>query len=440
MLFTRFLVVLAFSALYLSAYALSVDSITVAGRVRNISESLPRTIIINECDISGKTAKEIYEFKEDGYFCQKIPLSYPHTITINYNRRNFINAFAAPGDSIYMDIDASTSPLSVTFSGDNADINQQYDRAFQYMNPFYWSVNLPADTIAFEEFMPVFEKYVQQGRDSIDCYAIKNKLSDEVKSMLYVDNTYILANLALGYGGKSEEDKRAFFLDSIFDIFNEDNSKVMMFPYHISAIMNHFPDVRDKAPKGIVRDIMYACDEDVVPPERDVFFNQKYYARLYDNNESVGKVSIDDIKSGDMIVLVDGMVKEISDENPLRWLANEYKGRPIYLDVSATWCGPCRPALNGSESLRKHFKDTDITFAVIWLQSEKEAWVKLAPTISNSIQIFIDNQEMTDRIRAYLPVKAFPSYFMIDRDGKIINEGVPRYMSAELPDFLNSYK
>ncbi len=55
----------------------------------------------------------------------------------------------------------------------------------------------------------------------------------------------------------------------------------MMFPYHLSTIMTHFPDVRDKVPKGTVRNIMYSCDEDAPVPDRSVFFNNNYYDRLY---------------------------------------------------------------------------------------------------------------------------------------------------------------
>jgi len=430
---------IAFLALFISAQALPADSITVAGRFRNITEGMSRTFIINDCEISNSGGKEVLEIGEDGSFCKKIKLIFPHTITVNYNR-HFINAFAAPGDSLYMDIDASSSPLSVTFGGDQAELNQQYDPAFQHMSSFFNSVNLPSDTVALEEYMPIFKKYVRQGRDSIDSYTREHNLSDEVVSMLYSDNLYFLANFACDYRGKNIEEKRAFFLDPIFDIFNEENTKVMIFPYHLAAIMNHFPDVRDSAPKGIIRDIMYACDDETPLPDRSVFFNQNYYNLLCKRNEPAKEISIDNIKPGSIIVFDGKEAKEIPNENPVTWLINEYKGHPIYLDVSATWCGPCRAGLKGSESLREYFNDTDIKFAVLWLRSTKESWLKVAPTISNAMQIFIDNVDMTNQVIGHLNVNGFPTYLMIDKDGNITKDGVPRYLSPELPEFLNSYK
>ncbi len=426
-------------SIFLSGYGQATDTITVAGHVFNNTDGMPHTLIINECDISNKRVREICELGEDGLFVKKIPLSFPHTFTVSYNR-HFINAFAAPGDSIYMGIDASTSPLSVTFSGDKADINQQYDPAFQYLSSFYNSRRLPNDTTPLATYMPIFKKNVEDGRDSIDCYAKKHNLSNEVISMLYTDNIYTLANNAMDYKGRNIEEKRAFFLDPIFDLFNEDNTKVMIYPYHLSAIMNQFPDVRNTAPKGIVKDIMYACDEEAPVPDRSVFFNNNYYNRLYVHEKSLNEISIDRIKRGGIIVYADGEIKELTDENPIKWLINIYEGYPIYLDISATWCGPCRAALKGSESLREHFKENGTKFAVIWLRSTKENWIKLAPTITNTIQIFIDDVEMTDLIMSHLNVHGFPTYLMIDKNGNLLKENIPGYLSPDLTDFLNNYK
>ncbi len=427
-------------AINFSAEKSILDSITVSGHFTNIADGIPRTFMINECDISNQSVREMCELDSNGSFCKKIPFSYPHTFTVNYNIRNFINAFAAPGDSIYMEIDASTSPVSVSFSGDHAEINQQYDPAFQHMSPLINAVVLPPDTVAYEEYMTVFKEYVRQGRDSIDSYAREHNLSDQVISMLYATNLYDLANKAYSYCGKNMEEKRAFFIDPIFDIFNEDNTKVMIFPYHISAIMNRFPDVRENAPKGTVRDIMYACDEDAPVPDRSSFFNKKYYDRLYGHNEPVNDISIDEIKPGSIIVYADGEIKELADENPVKWLINKYIGHPIYLDISATWCGPCRAGLKGSESLRDYYKDSNIRFAIIWLRSIKEDWTKLAPTISNTIQIYIDDVEMTYRIMDHLNVLGFPTYLMIDKNGNVTKDDVPGYLSPTLTEFLNLYK
>lgn len=416
--------------------ALSVDSITVAGKIRNIADGMPRTIIINECDISEKSVREVCSLDSDGSFCQKIPLSYPHTFSLNYNIRNFINAFASPGDSVYIDIDAGVTPVAVTYSGDNAELNRQFNSGVKYI------VSLPRtrlapDTVPADEYLATFKKIVNAHRDSIDSYARRNNLPPDVVKMLRAESLYSLANLTLDYRGRGLEDKRRFCLDPVFDIFDEDNTKVMIFPYHLSAIMNYFTDVRDNAPKGIIRDLMYACDEEATPA-RDDFFNEAYYDRLY-SDEPAQTLSIDDIKPGNIIVFTpDGKIEELSGQNPLTWLIERYKGLPIFLDVSWTECGPCLSGLRLSEGLRNHFKDTDLRFAVIWLRSPRADWEKIAPTITNATHILVEDVEMSDILMKHLSIHGFPSYFMIDRDGNITADDVPNYHSEQLTEYLNS--
>ena len=45
------------------------DSIIVSGRFHNIAEGMPRTLIINECDISDKSVRDICELDSNDSFC-----------------------------------------------------------------------------------------------------------------------------------------------------------------------------------------------------------------------------------------------------------------------------------------------------------------------------------------------------------------------------------
>lgn len=67
-----------------------------------------------------------------------------------------------------------------------------------------------------------------------------------------------------------------------------------------------------------------------------------------------------------------------------------------------------------------------------------EAWTKLAPTIHNAVQIFIPDDDMANRIMDALKIHGFPSYYFIDRQGIINSDGIPRFNSSALADFLKS--
>ncbi len=430
------------SLLMLPATAISVSetahdpwSIKVSGVVNGEADGNPQTLIVNECDICEKSKRCIAELDSSGRFDLRIPFYYGHTFTVNFNRQ-FINAFAEPGDSIFLYIDAAKSPVEFHLSGDHARLNEEYSHAFQELAPIYYEVQLPPDTVALSDYMPMFKNEVVRLQAIVDKYIEEKSLSPETAELLHLDNIFIPANQAAGYQGKDIDEQTAFFTDSLFDIFNERNTKVMIFPYHLSALLNKNPEYIDKTPKSVIRDLMYAAGENVKIPSRDDFFNPAYCDRLFARTDSTFDFS--GLEPGDMAVMADGAVSSISDENPVGWLKKRFASQPVYVDVSATWCGPCRAALATTEDVRQYFKDSDITFAIIWLKSDMESWKKLAPSVHNAVHIFVPDEDMANRIMGILNIQGFPSYFFIDRSGEITTKDVPHFNDPGLVDFLRA--
>lgn len=417
--------------------ATPVDSITVAGRVINIPPEGARTIIINECDIFNKSERRVVDLDSVVEFRERIPLSFGHTFTLNYKRNLFVNAYAEPGDSIFIEIDASKSPLEFHLSGDRAELNEEYSHAFADVTPFSYNVELPADTVALAEYMPAFKSAVDSCKKLIDDYVAANSISPETARMLYTGNIYDIANIACGYRGRNSDEQFAFFTDPIFDLANPDNAKVMIFPYHLSALCRKFPKYADSLPKGIIRDIMYVSSLGKITPKRDDFSNSAYFDRVY-GEKTPTELDISGIKAGNISVLDGDSIIRLDGVNPIEWLIRRFSDRPIYLDISATWCGPCRSAIAVSEGIRAHYKNSDMVFAIIWLKSDIESWTKLAPTIRNAVQIFIHDDDIANRIMGSMKVHGFPSYYFINREAAITHDDVPHFNSSALPDFLKS--
>lgn len=409
-------------------------SIRVSGVV--YGQSVPKTLIVNECDISDKSERCIAELDSAGRFDVRIPFYYGHTFTVNYNRRLFINAYAEPGDSVFVCIDATKSPVEFHLSGAHARLNEEYSHAFQELSPNYYDVQLAPDTVPLADYMPKFKSEVDRLKTIVDKYVEEKSLLPETAEMLNLDNIFLPANMAIGFKGKGIDEQKAFFTDSLFDISNERNTKVMIFPYHLSALMNRAPEYINQVPKSVTRDLMYAALGESQMPQRNDFFNPAYYDRLFDIQEN--SIDFSGLKPGEIAVLENGTVSSIPAVSPVDWLKERYASRPLYVDVSATWCGPCRAALAGSEDIREHFKGSDIVFAVMWLKSDMETWKKLAPSIHNAIHIFIPDEDMANRIMGALNMQGFPSYFFIDRTGKISQKDVPHFNDPALVDFLRA--
>lgn len=419
-----------------SAEMRPVNTIKVSGVVCGIPAEGARTLIINECDISDKSKRCIAELDSMGRFDVVLPYYYGHTFTVNYNRSLFINAYAEPGDSVFVKIDASVAPVEFHLSGDHAKLNEEYSHAHDDLAAVYYDVSLLPDTVSLAEYMSKFRSEVARTRESVEKYVADNSLMPETAELLYLDNIFNTANQAIEFRGKGSDEQMAFFTDPMFDILNENNVKVMIFPYHLSALVYSCPDYLKKVPKCLIRDLMYASahGHDIETPDRDDFFNADYYDRLYGG--VVDRIDYKGLKPGRVVVMENDTVFNVDNVNPVGWLRERFPSRPIYLDVSATWCGPCRAALAAGEDVRQFFKDTDIVFAVIWLKSDFEKWSGLVPEYHNAVHIFIPDDDMSNRIMAAFSMRGFPSYYFIDRAGNLSGEGIPHFNDSRLVEFL----
>lgn len=304
--------------------------------------------------------------------------------------------------------------------------------------PLLYDIKLPADTVGYDEYLAAFKSEVNRTRPLYGKYIENNGISEEVADMLLRDNLFIIANQAIMYRGRNREEKLVFFTDSIFDIFNEKNAKVMIFPYHIGSLCLNFPEYTAKAPKGIVKDIMMAASAKNNGPtySREDFYNPAYYDRIF--GETSATVNLKGIKTGEIVVFENDNTFNISGPNPIEWLNKKYAGRPVYLDVSATWCGPCLGSLTASEGIREYFKDSKMAFAVIWLRSDIATWSQLAPKFHNVTHIFVPDDDMANHLMGALKVGGFPTCLFMDGNGSITKENVPGFHSPELQNFLTS--
>lgn len=409
-------------------------SFILAGQVRNIPEDGSHTMIINECDPSAEDARIVVEFDSTGCFKAVVPLSYAHSFSVNYARQ-FVEAYAEPGDSIYIEIDASTVPFQFELSGAHAELNNAFGHASEDVIGLAYEGELPTDTLPLDVYLPAFKTEVARRMALVDDYISQHGINEEAASLLRAHALYTIASCAFDYEGSSREDRLSLLTDSLFDIHNEENLKTMMFSCHLVALAYNFPEQIERMPKSRQRDIMYATRAEEMTPEREAFADTCYYDRIFGVKNPV--LEVGEIYPSELVVYDDDSVYTVDKVDPVKWLTEKYDGRPVYLDISAVWCGPCRAGLTESGEVRNAFKDTDVVFAVIWLRSDLERWKELVPTFANAVHIYVGDEDTTNMIMGRFNMRGFPSYYFIDKE-KNIHRDAPHITSPELADYLKS--
>jgi thiol-disulfide isomerase/thioredoxin len=114
------------------------------------------------------------------------------------------------------------------------------------------------------------------------------------------------------------------------------------------------------------------------------------------------------------------------DSTGKAYALEDFKGRVVYIDLWASWCGPCRELTPFMKKLyNKLKKDKRIVCMSIAVQDKQGAWkTALKQEKTTWLQLF-DNNGMVQK--AYV-ANSIPKFILIDKQGNIVN------LDAPMPD------
>ncbi len=111
----------------------------------------------------------------------------------------------------------------------------------------------------------------------------------------------------------------------------------------------------------------------------------------------------------------------------------KYKGSVIYIDIWATWCGPCYNEMPYYNKLREKYKDNkNIVFISLSIDSDIKGWKKdLLARNETGNQWVINALEMSN-----YSVASVPRTIIIDKDFKVFDMNGPSPSSKKTVDLI----
>lgn len=121
---------------------------------------------------------------------------------------------------------------------------------------------------------------------------------------------------------------------------------------------------------------------------------------------------------------------------------SDLKGKYVYVDVWATWCGPCKAEIPSLKKVEEKYHRKNIEFVSISVDALKDhdKWkAMVAEKELKGIQLFSDKSWKSKFVQEYL-IKGIPRFILIDTEGKIISANAPRPSSEKLIELFNELK
>lgn len=124
---------------------------------------------------------------------------------------------------------------------------------------------------------------------------------------------------------------------------------------------------------------------------------------------------------------------DYADINGKKVALDDLKGKLVYVDVWAQWCGPCKREIPFLKVLEKEYHDEPIEFVSISVDKEKDKqkWLDMvADKELKGIQLIADKDFKSDFIQNYA-IDGIPRFILIDKEGNIVSADAPRPSTGE---------
>lgn len=429
-----------------------VDYALVSGKVENTKA---KKLIIAGGDFN----QEIDINKEDGTFADTLRLSEPGFYNITIGRESS-PMYLKNGNNISITVDTKEFDETISYTGEGSAENNYLAARFLNSEKLegqpqeLYVLDEAAYKSKVEEVKASnqklldevvdadenFKKYVSEdlkykalgalnSYESAHAYFAKKKdfkvsegfIPEELKSMTY-DNaeSYKMSpaykNLAMGDA-----------LDAAFEAIGDDLNGVTV---------EHLKSVDAIKIPALKNDVLSYLSSFIVSPgnpNMDALYN------YFTNASTDAKFKEDMAKTYDKVKnLVKGKPSPVfvNYENHKGGTTSlaDLKGKYVYVDVWATWCGPCKreiPFLKEVEA-KYHGKNIEFVSTSIDRLADHDAWVAMVKDKElGGIQLMADNDWKSQFVQDY-NIQGIPRFILIDPDGNIVSADAPRPSNPKL--------
>jgi len=431
---------------------------TLSGKITNAEA---KTIKLEGLNFS----KEI-NLNEDGTFSDTLQLDYNglYNLILSDEKQRFI--YLENGFQLNIENNAEEFEKSFTFKGSGSDENNFMSKKHQVIESIYGKMNnmegvKPLFTLDEKAFIEKNELYKKEILKTLGEAKLTNQnfvkleKSDADYHVLKLYDQYPSYH---GYFTDNREFKASESFPKVGDDFSIDNEEIFKFSNSYRNLAgSHFSEkmyaeadsTKTPIEKGfatlktikskliqseLVKNMMYELNgttpnlEAVYKEMLSYSIDEKYKEKLTEKFEILKNIA-----KG-----LPSPTFDYENINGGKTSLESLKGKFVYIDVWATWCGPCIREIPALKEVEKEYHGKNIEFVSISIDDKKdhEKWKKMvADKELKGIQLFADNDWKSEFVKNYA-IDGIPRFILLDTEGRIVNADAPRPSDAKLKELL----
>ena len=388
--------------------------------------------------------------------------------------KNIIPLYIIPGKKILLQINDLSSTHPVLFSGFNSKFNTGYyqlkksltDFITEYDSAGYYIEKKEPDD--YKSYILNFENKLQA---FVDDYSEENSVKTDVKEWFKLYIQYYTANhLIYPYNIRFKKYGVADEYWNFFDEYPVSNESALCCSDYYRYCTNYY--IYLTSIKNIASDYFHyygydwkkfytstveALDSNLSGTGADILIANQLSRFMTDDvsafdsskNNLLSHIESEEIRNltserfSQLIQALNETNRNIQvfdyrndsvNTDILAVLQNKHKGKIIYVDNWATWCGPCIREMPHSVNLQKEYSDKAIVFVFICnpdnFKNDRAKSIISEKGITG--EHYLMNFRQSENVMQQFKSRRIPRYLIISKSGEIVNNDAPRPGSAQI--------
>lgn len=396
---------------------------------------------------------------DDGTFSFDMPLEKPSgDVEIYIGEKGIFGAHLVKGKTVEMTITKKGDDMEATFKGPEADVSRFVNMMSKSFDSMKYSSMDPSESKPNAEYRTLLEEEYAKVKAALK--QIKDKKQREYYTRLSEGNyKWTKARLIMDdcENKKQSTKENAEMMEILRDVdVNDDIS----YQTNLSlTALNHMAKTEFGGNnEALCYELMDITNRKVTKPElRNVMvriIGQDYYT--YGDGTGDYKTFTQKFKefAGNDAPIVDEMYKQFLEVKASKektasgtaapditldtpdgqqvQLKDIAKGRFTYIDVWATWCGPCKKEIPYMEKLVERFQGNDkVLFISISVDENVKAWKTMIENDKPQWAQYNIHGEVNKQFSSDWGITGIPRFIMIDKDGNIFSADATRPSNEE---------